>query len=434
MDQKESVILYERARQAIPAGVNSNTRARRPHPLYYRRAQGAELWDVDGNRYLDIMMGNGAVLLGHGEPRVREAVAKALESGLTIGVEWDLAVAVAERFLALVPGMDLVRLANSGTEAVLHALQLARFATGRERIAKIEGSLHGWTEEGFSSVWPDVAKAGPPESMVPQAGSPGFRQATVDSLLVMPFNDVERSIALIERHADELAAVILEPVLINVGFIPPRDGYLEALRQVCTKHGIVLVFDEILTGLSLAPGGAQEVLGVVPDLATYGKALGNGYPIAALAGREDLMRLTEPGNGPVYVGTFNGHAMSVAAAGAALDILAGGEVQRQAGIRNERLRRSFAAAARAAGIEAHMAGGGFHFHWYFTSADVRDYRSAATTNAAANGAFVSVLAERGVLCLSNPLSHHALSLAHDEPVLDRLEEAFEAGLKAASRV
>ncbi len=434
MDHKESAALYERARLVIPAGVSSNTRARKPHPLYFRSAQGAEVRDVDGNRYVDILMGNGAVLLGHGEPRVQEAVAKALESGLTTGVEWELSVAAAERLLALVPGMDLVRFANSGTEAVLHALHLARFATGKARIAKVEGSYHGWTEEGFTSVWPDLAKAGPPENMVPLAGSPGFRQDTVESMLVMPFNDVERSTALIERHAHELAAVMLEPVLLDVGFLPPRGDYLKALRQACTKHGVVLIFDELLTGLNLAPGGAQEVHGVVPDLATYGKALGNGYPIAALAGREDLMRLTEPGNGPVYVGTFNGHAVPVAAAGAALEILAEGQVQRQVGQRNERLRRSFAQAAQAAGVEAQMVGGGSHFHWYFTSADVRDYRSAATTSAAAYGAFVSVLAERGVLTLANPLSHHALSLAHGEPVLDQLEDAFLAGLAAASRV
>ncbi len=152
MDHKESAVLYERARLVIPAGVSSNTRARKPHPLYFRSAQGAEVRDVDGNRYVDILMGNGAVLLGHGEPRVQEAVAKALESGLTTGVEWELSVAAAERLLALVPGMDLVRFANSGTEAVLHALHLARFATGKARIAKVEGSYHGWTEEGFTSV------------------------------------------------------------------------------------------------------------------------------------------------------------------------------------------------------------------------------------------------------------------------------------------
>ncbi len=275
---KNSAVLFEQAHHRVPAGVNSNTRARKPHPIYFERAAGPHVWDIDGNRYIDVTMGNGAILLGHGDPGVQEAVAKALETGLTNGLEWEKSAEVAELFLKAVPTMDLVRFTNTGTEAVLHALHVARHATGRARVAKVEGCYHGWSDEMFVSVWADLRKAGTPDDTTPLPGMPGLTGELVDAVLVMPFNDIERSTALIERHASELAAVILEPVMINMGFIRPDVEYLQALRDACTKHGVVLIFDELLTGFNLAPGGAQEVYGVTPDLATYGKALANGYP------------------------------------------------------------------------------------------------------------------------------------------------------------
>ena len=433
-DLTQSQELFDRARRRVPAGVSSNTRARAPHPIYFRRAAGAELWDADGNRYVDILMGNGAVLLGHGDPRVQEAVAKALETGLTTGVEWERVVEVAEIFLATVPTMEMVRFTNTGTEAVLHALHLARAATGRTRIAKVEGSYHGWTDEIFVSVWPDLSRAGPTDAMVPQPQTPGLRQDLTEQVVVLPFNDPDRAVAAIERHAGELAAVVLEPTLIDVGFIPGTEAFLWALRAACDRHGIVLMFDELLTGFNLAPGGMQQLTGVVPDLATFGKAIGNGYPIAALAGSEVLMRQTEPGRGPAFVGTFNGHAMALAAASAVLPVLADGSVQATVSARTERLKQSFAAAALKAGVPAQLAAGGSHLQWYFTAAEVRDFRSAATTDAAAYAAFTAALFERGVPCLGNPLSHHAISMAHDEPILDELESAFGHGLEAAAAV
>ena len=428
---KNSAALFEQANHRVPAGVNSNTRARKPHPIYFQRAGGPHLWDVDGNRYIDVTLGNGAILLGHGDPGVQEAVAKALETGLTNGVEWEKAAEVADLFLRAVPTMDLVRFTNTGTEAVLHALHLARHATGRARVAKVEGSYHGWSDEMFVSVWADLRKAGTPDDIAPLPGMPGLARELVEAVLVMPFNDIERSTALIERHAGDLAAVILEPVMINMGFIQPRRKYLQALRDACTKHGVVLIFDELLTGFNLAPGGAQEVYGVTPDLATYGKALANGYPIAALAGKEDLMRMTEPGNGPAFVGTFNGHVVSLAAASAALPVLTTGSVQEAVGARNRRMAEAFGRMAEGLGVPAQLLGGGSHFHWYFTQSDVRDYRSAATTSTAAYAAFANVLFDEGIVYLPNPLSHHAISLAHDDGVVDKLESAFRKGLEAA---
>ena len=432
-DFSKSGELFASSCTKIPAGVNSNTRARAPHPIYFERAAGSHVFDVDGNRFVDILMGNGAILLGHNHPAVQDAVRSALATGLTTGVESGQTCQLADRFLSIVSTMDMVRFTNTGTEAVLHALRLARHATGRTRIAKTEGSYHGWSDEAFISVWPNLATAGPVDSITPLPGTPGQRADIVSETIILPFNDVERSVAAIERNAEELAAVILEPILIDIGFIPARMDYLAALRAVCDQYGIVLIFDELLTGFNVAPGGVQQMHGVIPDLATYGKALANGYPIAALAGREELMRMLEPGQGPVFVGTFNGHAASVAAACAALALLADGTVQAEINQRVQTMIGQFARSAEKIGIASTMHGAGGHFQWYFTTDEITDYRSAATTNATSYGAFVASIFSDGVLFLPNPLSHHAISLAHDDESIETLTGIFERGLEAAAR-
>ena len=424
--------IFERARKIVPAGVSTNTRARDPHPLYFERAKGAWAWDADGNRHLDIVMGNGAVLLGHGHEAVTEAAVRAAETGLTCGVESALMAEAAETLLSAAAWPDLVRFTNTGTEAVQHALHIARHATGRTRIAKVEGSYHGWSDEVFVSVWVDPAKAGPVSDITPQPQFAGQRSELVAETLVLPFNNIEESVAALDQVGGEIAAILLEPTLIDVGFIPGRTAYLQALRNAADRHGIVLVFDELLTGFNVAVGGVTALSGVVPDLALYGKAIANGYPLAAVAGREDLMRMTEPGNGPAFVGTFNGHAISVAAAAATLPILATGEVQQEMASRCERLKTAFESLAGHHGIPAKFATGGSHFHWYFCDNPIDDFRTAAKTDAGAYRAFTASLGDNRLLTLPNPLSHHAISLGHDDAVLDELESAFSEGLKALS--
>ena len=424
--------IFERAARIVPAGVSTNTRARDPHPLYFERAKGAWAWDADGHRHLDIVMGNEAVLLGHGHEAVTEAVVRAAEAGLTCGVESALMAEAAETLVSAAVWPDLVRFTNTGTEAVQHALHIARHATGRTRIAKVEGSYHGWSDEVFVSVWVDPAKAGPVSGITPQAQFAGQRSELVAETLVLPFNNVEESVAALEQAGGEIAAILLEPTLIDVGFIPGRTEYLQALRDAADRHGIVLVFDELLTGFNVAVGGVSALSGVVPDLALYGKAIANGYPLAAVAGREDLMRMTEPGNGPAFVGTFNGHAISVAAAAATLPILATGSVQNEMASRCGRLRATFESLAGNHGIPAKFATGGSHFHWYFCDTPIDDFRTAAKTDARAYRAFTASLGENRLLTLPNPLSHHAISLGHDDSVLDELESAFSEGLKALS--
>ena len=431
-DYPKSDALFKRAISVVPAGVSTNTRARDPHPLYCAGAEGAWVRDADGNRHLDIVMGNGAVLLGHGHREVTEVVHRAVESGLTCGVESALAVDAAEALRSAAGWPDLVRFTNTGTEAVQHALHIARHATGRVRIAKVEGSYHGWSDEVFVSVWVDPTRAGPTSQVEPIAQFAGQRRDLVAETVVLPFNDAKVADAVLDEVGGELAAILLEPTLIDVGFIPGRAEFLRALRRAADRHGIVLIFDELLTGFNIAVGGAAQLTGVAPDLALFGKAIANGFPLAAVAGREELMRMTEPGRGPAFVGTFNGHAVSVAAASAVLPILSTGEVQREMASRNRRLQQSFESEAKRLGVPAQFVTGGSHLHWYFCEGRIDDFRSAAGTDAALYRAFTGALAESRVLTLPNPLSHHAISLGHDEDVLDALETAFAGGLRAAA--
>jgi len=235
---EESARLFDRSYKVTPAGVHSNGRARKPHPRYFRAARGAEVWDVDGNRFLDLSMGNGAIILGHGYPRVHDAVREAIDVGLTIGLEWERTTELAEKFLQTVPTMDLVRFTNTGTEATLHALHIARFATGKVRIAKVEGCYHGWADEVFVSAFHNVKDAGSLDDIIPLPGAGGLNPAVVENVTVMPFNDIERTREVFEKDAKRLAAVIVEPVMVDIGFVPATKEYLSTLRELCKKHGV----------------------------------------------------------------------------------------------------------------------------------------------------------------------------------------------------
>jgi glutamate-1-semialdehyde 2,1-aminomutase len=417
--------LHARARRFVPTGTNSNSRLREPRPLYIERADGPYVFDVDGNRYLDCTMGNGAVILGHAYPGVTEAVAAAVAAGVTAGYESALAVEAAELLAELVPNFGLVRFANTGTEAAMHALHIARAATGRDGVAKAEGAYHGWHDPLWVSCWGAPDAIGPADAPASPPGSAGLSRHAADTV-VLPFNDVEATEALLRAHAADLAAVFIEPVLIDVGWIPARREYLEALRTLTTKLGIVLVFDELLTGFRLAPGGARECYGVHPDLTLYGKALGNGFPIAALEGRPELLSLTDPAIGAVsYVGTFNGHAIALAAVAGTLGTLRDGATLAQLQRLTERLNRGLADLGHRYGIAIVPAGGGGHFQPYFTEGPVEDYRSALATSVGHYEVLVRTLARRNILIAEKPLLHSALSAAHTDEHVDEILAAAE---------
>jgi glutamate-1-semialdehyde 2,1-aminomutase len=426
--------VYQRALKSIPRGTHSDSRCRVPYPTYAARAEGAWIYDVDGNRFLDCLMGNGAVLLGYRCPEIERALAGHIKDGLMAGVESELSVTAAERFLRLVSMAEVVRFATTGTEAMMHVLSMARAYTGRANIAKPEGSYHGWYDYTFVGTWPDVSQAGEARRPRSLPGTAGLHPQAVSSTLVLPFNDIEATEQLLRANADSLAAVVLEPVMIDIGWIPATKTYLQKLREVTRELGILLIFDELLTGFRIALGGAQEFYDVQPDLSIFGKAIANGYILSAVAGRRDLMDPDPTVRArSSFVGTFNGHPLSLAASVATLDILADGEVLAQLQQRTEILISEFASMCRKHGISAQLRGGGGHFHWYFTEAEITDYRSAATSNASLYKTFSQALLERGVLCTSGYLQHHALSSAHKDAELEFLIAAMENAIEEVAK-
>jgi glutamate-1-semialdehyde 2,1-aminomutase len=423
--------LFQQALKYTPTGTHSNTRMRSPHPHYIAEAHGAYVTDVDGRRFLDCIMGNGSILLGHDNPPVREAVRRAVDRGTTTGLESPDAVASVELLAELVPGTEAVRFANTGTEAVLHALQIARAATGRTRIAKAEASYHGWADQVWVSTWPPLSAAGPATAPAPVPGSAGLaREAS--RTLVLPFNDVAATTELLREQGNELAAVIVEPAMIDIGYVPATRAYLRALRDLTARLGIVLIFDELLTGFRLAPGGAREYYDIRPDLSTYGKAIANGYPLAAVEGRRDLLDLTDPGKGGEvgWVGTYNGHAIAMAAARATLAQLRDGAVHRRMKSLAERLRGGAAGLAGRFGQPVVVAGEAGHFQPYFCPSPPTNYREAATTDAARFRRFFRACEDRQVIVAQSPLGHSALSAAHTDEDVDTLLDCLAEALAA----
>lgn len=418
--------LYARAVARTPAGTHSNSRVRRPYPFYAARAEGGRVWDVDGRQWCDFQMGNGSVLLGHGHPAVQAAVAEAVTHGVTTGFETAAAVRAVELLAALVPDCGAVRFANTGTEAVMHALAIARHATGRRRVAKAEASYHGWSDPVWVSTWPSPRQYGPADAPAAVPGSAGLG-ADADGTVVLPFNDPDGARQVVAAHADRLAAVIVEPVLIDVGFIPATGEYLAALREVTARHGIVLIFDELLTGFRVAPGGARERYRVRPDLTTFGKAIANGYPVAAVEGDPDLLAHTDPTRGGQvgWVGTYNGHAVAMAATVATLAELATGEPLARVEELTDRLAKGF---AEVAGERAVLGAGGGHFQPYFCPVPPADYRAALASDPDRYAAWAAACDAAGLLVAEKPLLHCALSAAHQESDVDALVEATAAAL------
>lgn len=432
MNTAKSEALFNKAKEIIPGGVHSNSRYRSPHPLYFQKGDGAFIWDIDGNRYIDCVMGNGANILGYNDTEFNERMQDYLKSGIITGLETELSVKAAEKFLSIVQTAEQVRYTNSGTEAVMHSLMMARTFTGKQDIAVIEGAYNGWHDAVYVSAWPDLRLAGDARSPKPVPGSAGLSEAMVNSTLVLPFNDLERAEALLSENKDRIAALIIEPIMIDIGYIPAQKAYLEGLRKLCDDLNIVLIFDELLTGFRVAPGGAQEYYGVVPDLSTFGKAISNGYMLAAVAGKRSVLETVTPGKGPcAFVGTYNGHQVSLAASLAFLEIYEERHVFEVLCQRTERLISGFAETAKKHGIAGRIQGRGGHFHWYFTNEELLNYRDAARSDKALYARFQSELAARGVYTSSNYLQHHALSWAHDDAIVSELLFLMEESLAAA---
>jgi glutamate-1-semialdehyde 2,1-aminomutase len=418
--------LYEQARKVTPGGVNSPVRAFGSVggvPRFIESAVGARLTDVDGNEYLDYVGSWGPMILGHDHPDVRAALSDALSRGTSYGAPTPGEVELAALVVEMVPSVDMVRFVNSGTEATMSALRLARAATGRDRVIKFRGGYHGHSDAFLVEAGSGAATLGVPSS-------PGVTEGAARDTLVAEFNDVASVRALLEENTGAVAAIIVEPVAGNMGCVPPADGFLEALRGLCDEHGALLIFDEVMTGFRLASGGAQAVYGVVPDLTTLGKIIGGGLPVGAFGGRESLMRRVAP-EGPVYqAGTLSGNPLAMAAGLATLRHLRANpglyaDLERlgarlEAGFRGLIQERLGALSWNRVGSMATL---------FFSPGPVTGWGSAAGADRARFGRYFHGMLERGIYLPPSPFEAAFLSTAHTDADIDHTVEAADAVLK-----
>jgi len=421
---------FEEAKQLITGGVHSGFRYREPFPLYFQRAEGSRVWDIDGNQYTDYLVGNGAVILGHKDPRVTEAVRAQLDSGLTVSLESELSFTVARALGDMIPSAKEVKLSNTGTEAVMHAVQIARGYTGRGKILKTEGCYHGWHDEANFSVHPAILENGTSpaqNSTEPVPESVGLASGSADNLLVVPYNDIDALEKCIKDHRNQLAALIIEPIVFNSGCIKPKDGYLQSIREITRRYDVLLIFDEVISGFRISPGGAQAYYGVIPDISVFGKAIANGFPLSAVVGQEEVMKITTPRTGRVpFSGTYNGNQPSLAASLACLEQLRDGSVQRKLWSDSETLAKRFEESCHENGVNARLQTAGGQFQIYFTEKPVMDYTDAAKSDKGTYEAMCRVLFESGILFHQSYLFHHGVSKAHSSKDVEGLCDSLDS--------
>ena len=414
MNHERSHALFTRARSLLPGGVNSPVRAFKSvggEPFFVARADGPCLYDVDGNRYIDYVGSWGPMIVGHNHPDVREAVQRAIGDGLSYGAPCAAEVTMAERITQLVPSCEMVRMVNSGTEATLSAIRLARGATGRMKIVKFEGCYHGHGDSFLVKAGSGALTFGVPTS-------PGVPKALADLTLTLPYNDFDAATALFEEAGQEIAGLIIEPVVGNANCLPPREGYLQHLRELCTRHGTVLIFDEVMTGFRVALGGAQARYGVRPDLTTFGKIIGGGMPVGAYGGRRELMEQIAPA-GPVYqAGTLSGNPVAMAAGLAMLDLVSQPGFHERLEAVTHTLCDGLEAAAREAGVPFTTTRVGAMFGLFFTDAPAVDtYAQAVACDTAAFNRFFHAMLDRGVFLAPSAFEAGFVSSAHDDATI-----------------
>jgi len=424
-------VLFEKAKQFIPYGVNSNFRYwGEEDTLVVMRGEGAHVWDVDENQYIDYRLAFGPIILGHGYPPVTERVAEAIRDGTLFAWTIPLEIEVAERIVRLT-SVEKVRLSNTGTEATMHALRIARAYTGRERFIKFEGQYHGMYDYVlFTTASTPASALGSRRNPVNVQMSSGIPEGIRRYVINLPFNDFERLEEAVEAHWHELAAIMVEPMLGNAAGIMPRPGWLEKVRELCDRHGIVLIFDEVKTGFRIARGGAQEYFGVKADLITYAKAMGNGFPIAAIAGKEEVMMVIEPGR-VSHGGTYTGNAVGTAAAAATLEILETEPVFETLFQRGQMLMDGIHEILNRAGIPHFVTGLPPMFSFILgVEEEPVDFRDYCTGDDPLYERLAMALLERGVMLDCDGREPWFLCYSHSEQDIADTLTAFEEAVKA----
>jgi glutamate-1-semialdehyde 2,1-aminomutase len=423
MNLSNSKKLYERAVRLIPGGVNSPVRACQSvgaDPLFIDRAEGCLIVDADGNRYIDYIGSWGPMILGHRHPAVIEAVITVLERGTSFGAPTDLEVQLAQMVIDAVPSVEIVRMVNSGTEASMSAVRLARGITQREIIIKFDGCYHGHADTLLVAAGSGVATLGIP-------GSPGIPESIAQHTLSLPYNDVDALSQVMAEKGDSVAAIIVEPVAGNMGLVPPQKGFLNALRQMCDRHGSILIFDEVMTGFRVAYGGAQGLYGVYPDLTCFGKIIGGGLPVGAYGGKHDLMSQVAPQGSVYQAGTLSGNPVAMAAGIATLEQIQKDGFYEALDQKAEQLLSGLEKAAQKAAIPVQAQRVGSMLGFFFNDRPVNNFDDAKTSNLERFSAFYNGMRREGVYIAPSQFEALFVSAAHET-------EHIEATLKAAERV
>lgn len=419
--------LFQRAQHSIPGGVNSPVRAFKAvggNPRFMVSAKGAYMFDEDGNRYIDFINSWGPMILGHAAEVVQEAVQKAIPNSLSFGAPTRKEIEIAELIISMVPSIEKVRMVNSGTEATMSAIRVARGYTGRDKIIKFEGCYHGHGDSFLISAGSGAITLGVPDS-------PGVTKGTANDTLTAPYNNLDAVKTLVEANKDQIAAIILEPVAGNMGLVTPAEGFLQGLRELCDREGIILIFDEVMTGFRLAPGGAQELYGVTPDMSTLGKIIGGGMPVGAYGGKKEIMDFVAPA-GPVYqAGTLSGNPIAMAAGMAMLTYLKEHpEVYTQLNNTTDKLINGMQQNMQQLGVNFTINRVGSMFSIFFTDQPVTDFESAKTSDTALFGRYFNAMLQKGIYLAPSQYEALFVSTAITESIAD---EYIKANLEALNQ-
>ena len=424
----DSERLFKKAQQYIPGGVNSPVRAFRAvggTPLFIKRAQGAHIWDVDDNEYIDYVASWGPMIVGHAHPQVVQAVQRAAEGGTSYGAPTALEVELAALIVEAVPSVELVRMVNSGTEAVMSAIRLARGHTKRDKVIKFEGCYHGHSDGLLVKAGSGAATFGMPDS-------PGVPADYARNTLLAPFNDLEAVQALVEANPGQIACIVLEPIAGNMGVIPPGEGFLEGLRALCDHEGICLIFDEVITGFRVGWSGAQGIYGVMPDLTCLGKIIGGGLPVGAFGGKREIMEHLAPVGGVYQAGTLSGNPLAMTAGIETLKLLKEEGVYELLEAKAAYLWAEAEKIAHSSKTPTYFTRVGSLFCTFFTSGPVVDYASAKTSDTEAFRRYFWTLLEQGIYCAPSQFEAGFLSLDHTDEDIEKTLAALHGAFRAAS--